>query len=83
MFFWGVYKIKRILSQFMTLGCYKVDFELIWPNYSAILLQGAYNSGKPGILRELSKSVKVRENSDNLELSQGIFQFSCRDKYST
>jgi len=38
--------------------------------------QGAYNSGKPGKLREFvtSNSGKVRENSGNLKFTQGIYQ---------
>jgi len=37
-------------------------------------MQGAYNSGKPGKLREFVHSGKVRENSGNLKFSQGIYQ---------
>jgi len=37
-------------------------------------LQGAYNSGKHGNLRELVNSGKFRENSGNLKFTQGIYQ---------
>ena len=36
-------------------------------------MQGAYNSGKPGNLREFVNSGKLRENSGNLKDTQGIF----------
>jgi len=41
------------------------------------VLQGAYNSGKPGKpgkLREFVNSGKLRKNSGNLMFSQGIYQ---------
>ena len=37
-------------------------------------LQGAYNSGKHGNLREFVNSGKLRENSWNLKFTQGIYQ---------
>ena len=37
-------------------------------------LQGAYNSGKHGNLREFVNSGKFRENSGNLKFTQGIYQ---------
>jgi len=36
--------------------------------------QGAYNSGKHGNLREFVNSGKFRENSGNLQFTQGIYQ---------
>jgi len=41
---------------------------------TANIIQGAYNSGKPGNLREFVNSVKLRENSRNLKFTQGIYQ---------
>ena len=35
--------------------------------------QGAYNSGKPGNLREFVNSGKLRENSGNLKFTQKIY----------
>jgi len=37
-------------------------------------IQGAYNSGKHGNLREFVNSGKFRENSGNLKFTQGIYQ---------
>ena len=39
------------------------------------LHQDAYNSGKPGNLREFVNSGKLRANSGNLKYTQGIFVF--------
>jgi len=36
--------------------------------------QSAYNSGKPGNLREFVNSGKLRENLGNLKYTQGIYQ---------
>jgi len=41
------------------------------------IVQGAYNSGKPGKhgnLREFVNSGKFRENSGNLKFTQGVYQ---------
>jgi len=37
-------------------------------------MQGAYNSGKPGKLREFVNSGKLGENSGNFKFTQGIYQ---------
>jgi len=36
--------------------------------------RGAYNSEKPGNLRKFVNSGKLRENSENLTFTQGIYQ---------
>jgi len=47
---------------------------LVVVSYPSYLVQGAYNSGKPGNLREFVNSGKFRENSGNLKFTQGIYQ---------
>jgi len=39
-----------------------------------MVLQGAYNSEKPGNLREFVNYGKLTENSWNLKFTQGIYQ---------
>jgi len=68
-------------SVLFTLG-WVTDTKYIWPirNYLFYISskavkenQGAYNSGKPGKLREFVNSGKLR----NLKFTQGIYQDAC------
>jgi len=50
--------------------------------YVTLIRQGGHNQGKtwkPGILREFEKTQGIRENSGNLEQTQGKFRNFARE----